>query len=156
MTLRRPGTYQRERKAEGVVKKQHGRGEGDERRGYTSACVCRDGCLGAGICRRPFFSRLVGPISIIYSVKNPAIILLPPAQLLPPSLPPSFPHTNTTHRLIHQQKFEAKNHDETHDAVGDYVKSMIFGGLDGILTSFAIVAGAAGGGGLGARGRGAE
>ncbi|KAM3570727.1 hypothetical protein VYU27_007226 [Nannochloropsis oceanica] len=49
-------------------------------------------------------------------------------------------------RLIHEQKFEAKNHDETHDAVGDYVKSMIFGGLDGILTSFAIVAGAAGGG----------
>ena len=30
--------------------------------------------------------------------------------------------------------------------MGDYVKSMIFGGLDGILTSFAIVAGAAGGG----------
>lgn len=29
--------------------------------------------------------------------------------------------------------------------MGDYVKSMIFGGLDGILTSFAIVAGAAGG-----------
>ncbi|TFJ87171.1 hypothetical protein NSK_001503 [Nannochloropsis salina CCMP1776] len=49
-------------------------------------------------------------------------------------------------RLIHQQKFEAKTHDETHDSVGDYVKSMIFGGLDGILTSFAIVAGAAGGG----------
>lgn len=48
-------------------------------------------------------------------------------------------------RLIHQQKFEAKQHDETHDSVGDYVKSMIFGGLDGILTSFAIVAGAAGG-----------
>lgn len=47
--------------------------------------------------------------------------------------------------MIHQQKFEAKAHDETHDSVGDYVKSMIFGGLDGILTSFAIVAGAAGG-----------
>jgi len=33
---------------------------------------------------------------------------------------------------------------EQHDAAGDYVKAMIFGGLDGILTSFAIVAGAAG------------
>ena len=47
-------------------------------------------------------------------------------------------------RLIHDQKLEAKAHEEEHDTVGDYVKSMIFGGLDGILTSFAIVAGAAG------------
>jgi len=67
---------------------------------------------------------------------------------LPPSLCPSLvlPYPPYHHRLIHQQKFEAKTHNETHDAVGDYVKSMIFGGLDGILTSFAIVAGAAGGG----------
>lgn len=48
------------------------------------------------------------------------------------------------HRLIHDQKMEIKNHDEQHDTVGDYVKSMIFGGLDGVLTSFAVVAGAAG------------
>lgn len=47
-------------------------------------------------------------------------------------------------RLIHDQKMEIKNHDEQHDTVGDYVKSMIFGGLDGVLTSFAVVAGAAG------------
>lgn len=49
-------------------------------------------------------------------------------------------------RLIHEQKLQAKQgaHDEAHDSAGDYVKSMIFGGLDGILTSFAIVAGAAG------------
>ena len=63
-----------------------------------------------------------------------------------PSLQPTHAHPNPAQRLIHQQKFEAKAHEETHDAVGDYVKSMIFGGLDGILTSFAIVAGAAGGG----------
>ena len=49
-------------------------------------------------------------------------------------------------RIIHEQKLQAKQgaHDEAHDSAGDYVKSMIFGGLDGILTSFAIVAGAAG------------
>lgn len=60
------------------------------------------------------------------------------------TLPNTYTHLHP-HRLIHQQKFEAKCHDETHDSVGDYIKSMIFGGLDGILTSFAIVAGAAGG-----------
>jgi len=75
-----------------------------------------------------------GPFSLL------SFCLLLTSSLHSSVLPPP------THRLIHQQKFEAKNHDETHDAVGDYVKSMIFGGLDGILTSFAIVAGAAGGG----------
>ena len=44
---------------------------------------------------------------------------------------------------------EIKNHDEQHDSAGDYVKSMIFGGLDGVLTSFAVVAGAAGESGTG-------
>mmetsp|Transcript_29378 Transcript_29378/g.41612 ORF Transcript_29378/g.41612 Transcript_29378/m.41612 type:complete len:262 (-) Transcript_29378:565-1350(-) len=35
--------------------------------------------------------------------------------------------------------------EEQHQSEGGYLKPMIFGGLDGILTSFAIVAGAAGG-----------
>jgi len=34
---------------------------------------------------------------------------------------------------------------EDHQSGGDYVKAIVFGGLDGILTSFAIVAGSAGG-----------
>jgi hypothetical protein len=34
--------------------------------------------------------------------------------------------------------------DEAHQQAGDNIKSVVFGGLDGILTSFAIVAGAAG------------
>ena len=33
-----------------------------------------------------------------------------------------------------------------HQSEGGFLKPIIFGGLDGILTSFAIVAGAAGGG----------
>eukprot|EP00486_Rosalina_sp_Unknown_P008519 CAMPEP_0201580330 /NCGR_PEP_ID=MMETSP0190_2-20130828/43018_1 /ASSEMBLY_ACC=CAM_ASM_000263 /TAXON_ID=37353 /ORGANISM="Rosalina sp." /LENGTH=203 /DNA_ID=CAMNT_0048016169 /DNA_START=26 /DNA_END=633 /DNA_ORIENTATION=- len=33
---------------------------------------------------------------------------------------------------------------EQHKALGDYVKSIIYGGLDGIITTFAIVAGIAG------------
>ncbi|GMH99430.1 hypothetical protein TrLO_g148 [Triparma laevis f. longispina] len=35
---------------------------------------------------------------------------------------------------------------EEHSSGGDFIKAIVFGGLDGILTSFAIVAGAAGGG----------
>lgn len=35
--------------------------------------------------------------------------------------------------------------EEGHQAEGGYLKPIIFGGLDGILTSFAIVAGSAGG-----------
>ena len=35
--------------------------------------------------------------------------------------------------------------EEAHQQAGDYLKASIFGGLDGILTSFAIVAGATGG-----------
>jgi len=35
--------------------------------------------------------------------------------------------------------------EEQHQTEGEYMKAVIFGGLDGILTSFAIVAGAAGG-----------
>eukprot|EP00957_Ditylum_brightwellii_P189947 14460753-Ditylum_brightwellii.AAC.1 len=37
------------------------------------------------------------------------------------------------------------NSEEQHQTEGGLLKPMIFGGLDGILTSFAIVAGAAGG-----------
>lgn len=47
------------------------------------------------------------------------------------------------HRLLHDAR-AAQPHEEAHSAKGDYLKAMVFGGLDGILTSFAIVAGAAG------------
>ncbi|CAN0086207.1 unnamed protein product [Ectocarpus sp. 6 AP-2014] len=47
-------------------------------------------------------------------------------------------------RLLHDAR-AGQAHDEAHSEKGDYLKAMVFGGLDGILTSFAIVAGAAGG-----------
>mmetsp|Transcript_22508 Transcript_22508/g.35382 ORF Transcript_22508/g.35382 Transcript_22508/m.35382 type:complete len:275 (-) Transcript_22508:366-1190(-) len=49
-------------------------------------------------------------------------------------------------RIIHDSTSAAGQHRENHKGGGEYVKAMIFGGLDGILTSFAIVAGAVGGG----------
>ncbi len=36
-------------------------------------------------------------------------------------------------------------HDESHNLLGEHLKGVLFGGLDGILTSFAIVAGSTGG-----------
>lgn len=39
---------------------------------------------------------------------------------------------------------KGRSHTEAHVQGGEYVKLLVFGGLDGILTSFAIVAGAAG------------
>lgn len=47
-------------------------------------------------------------------------------------------------RLLHDAR-AGQRHEESHSDSGDYLKAMVFGGLDGILTSFAIVAGAAGG-----------
>jgi len=44
-------------------------------------------------------------------------------------------------KKAHQVKVE-----EGHQKEGDVVKSVVFGGLDGILTTFAIVSGATGGG----------
>lgn len=41
---------------------------------------------------------------------------------------------------------DAKVHQEHHSKVGEKIKSIVFGGLDGIITTFAVVAGAAGGG----------
>jgi vacuolar iron transporter family protein len=38
------------------------------------------------------------------------------------------------------------SHSENHSKVGGHIKSIVFGGLDGIITTFAVVAGAAGGG----------
>lgn len=46
-------------------------------------------------------------------------------------------------RLLHDAR-TGQAHEEAHSGQGDYLKAMVFGGLDGILTSFAIVAGAAG------------
>lgn len=35
--------------------------------------------------------------------------------------------------------------EEGHQTAGDFIKSVVYGGLDGILTTFAVVSGAAGG-----------
>mmetsp|Transcript_3722 Transcript_3722/g.7241 ORF Transcript_3722/g.7241 Transcript_3722/m.7241 type:complete len:290 (+) Transcript_3722:128-997(+) len=45
----------------------------------------------------------------------------------------------------HDKRHEGKQNEEAHQEEGGMLKPMIFGGLDGILTSFAIVSGAAGG-----------
>jgi DNA damage-binding protein 1 len=48
-------------------------------------------------------------------------------------------------KLIHDQKAAAHAHAEKHGGAGaDFVKSIVFGGLDGIITTFAIVAAVAG------------
>ncbi len=57
---------------------------------------------------------------------------------------PGFLFISQASRLLHDYRADLP-HDETHNSLGDYLKGMVFGGLDGILTSFAIVAGAAGG-----------
>ena len=54
----------------------------------------------------------------------------------------SLPHPPT----LKLQGFHDARHEgaiEDHQSGGDYVKAIVFGGLDGILTSFAIVAGSA-------------
>lgn len=48
-------------------------------------------------------------------------------------------------RQYHDAK-AANGQEDWHQSEGGFLKPVIFGGLDGILTSFAIVAGAAGGG----------
>lgn len=65
--------------------------------------------------------------------------LIDPFSLLmaPPRRHPLFD------RLLHDAR-AVQSHEEAHNKEGDYVKSVVFGGLDGTLTSFAIVAGAAG------------
>mmetsp|Transcript_11621 Transcript_11621/g.27624 ORF Transcript_11621/g.27624 Transcript_11621/m.27624 type:complete len:282 (-) Transcript_11621:94-939(-) len=40
----------------------------------------------------------------------------------------------------------ARVHNEQHSKAGEHIKSIVFGGLDGIITTFAVVAGAVGGG----------
>jgi len=46
-------------------------------------------------------------------------------------------------KAIHDA-LKLKSANEDHQKGGDYVKSMVFGGMDGIITTFAVVAGAAG------------
>jgi len=58
----------------------------------------------------------------------------------------AFEHYDATaSKAFHDSKNSPKKNDEQHQKEGDNLKAFIFGGLDGILTSFAIVAGAAGG-----------
>ncbi len=37
-------------------------------------------------------------------------------------------------------------HEEKHQSGGEFIKSIVFGGLDGIITTFAVVSGSVGGG----------
>lgn len=48
-------------------------------------------------------------------------------------------------RDFHDTRHDVATNTEMHQTEGGFLKPLIFGGLDGILTSFAIVAGAAGG-----------
>jgi len=56
--------------------------------------------------------------------------------------------SKVAHALKSEQRNRASRHpqEEKHEESGEYVKAAVFGGLDGILTSFAVVAGASGGG----------
>lgn len=54
-------------------------------------------------------------------------------------------HLFTSFSKYHDDKKNLKD-EEWHQSEGGLLKPVIFGGMDGILTSFAIVAGAAGGG----------
>ena len=45
----------------------------------------------------------------------------------------------------HDKKM-AEGHSEDHKKSGEHIKSIIFGGMDGIITTFAVVSGATGGG----------
>ena len=47
-------------------------------------------------------------------------------------------------RAVHEAP--ALKNTEKHAKMGGYIKSIVYGGLDGIITTFAVVAGAAGGG----------
>ena len=50
-----------------------------------------------------------------------------------------------TSKLVHQAK-QTPQQEDGHNLGGEHVKSVVMGGLDGILTTFSIVAGAVGGG----------
>mmetsp|Transcript_960 Transcript_960/g.2264 ORF Transcript_960/g.2264 Transcript_960/m.2264 type:complete len:301 (-) Transcript_960:654-1556(-) len=56
-------------------------------------------------------------------------------------------HNADLSRKAHQaaSASQAQNHEDGHQSEGDFIKSVVFGGLDGILTTFAIVSGATGG-----------
>jgi VIT1/CCC1 family predicted Fe2+/Mn2+ transporter len=49
-------------------------------------------------------------------------------------------------KAVHAVNALVPKNNETHPSMGGYIKSIVFGGLDGIITTFAVVAGAAGGG----------
>ncbi len=56
----------------------------------------------------------------------------------------SWVSSSQASRLLHDNRANVP-HDESHNTLGEYLKGIVFGGLDGILTSFAIVAGSTGG-----------
>lgn len=49
-------------------------------------------------------------------------------------------------KVAHSVRIPGGKADEHHSAVSDKLKSIVYGGLDGIITTFAVVSGAAGGG----------
>ena len=54
----------------------------------------------------------------------------------------AYLHNNCeTSKLLHN----SAPHEEHHHKEGDMLKSFVFGGLDGVLTCFSVIAGAAGG-----------
>ena len=55
-------------------------------------------------------------------------------------------------KAFHEQRaVEVKTNDENHGSSGDIIKSVVLGGLDGIITTFAIVCAVAGSGELGSK-----
>jgi len=53
-------------------------------------------------------------------------------------------HNNNDTKLASSSNHPHPKHSETHNIVGKYIKDIIYGGLDGLITTFAIVSGVAG------------
>ena len=53
-------------------------------------------------------------------------------------------HSNKDGAASREAHETAQKAEEKHSDVGEHVKPIVFGGMDGIITTFAVVAGAAG------------